>query len=133
MAEQFNQKDSMGMFQFAMSTIGLFVMYINGTMLVNTKHITRFWITASTGVIALTLIALASYMGTSHPEASQFWFYLAIFASVLMGVNQIMGEVTGICFCNSFPKHVVGFVCGGSGCAGLTGSSSVLLLQSMGL
>ena len=110
-----------------MTGIGIITRYANASLLVNIKHINRFWIVIILCFIALILISMASYQGYQG-ETSIGWFVLAIFASVLVGIATSMGEATMLGFCNIFPKHVVGFVSSGTGGAGLTGIGLLLLL-----
>ena len=84
------------------------------------------------------LISLASYKAyignESHGEVDNSgFFWVAIFASVLTGMGQAMGEATFLGFCNKFPSHVVGYVSSGTGCAGLTATGTLFVLQSIGL
>lgn len=115
-----------------MTGVSFFTRFANGTILVNIKYMTRFWLATGFGLSAFLIISLASYQGTKD-EVEQSWFYVAIFASVLIGLSSAMGESTFLAFCNKFPSHVVGYVSSGTGCAGLTGSGTVLLLHSIGL
>lgn len=110
-----------------MTGIGIISRYVNASLLVNIKHMNRFWIVIILCFIALILISMASYKGYQG-ETSIEWFYLAIFASVLIGISHSLGEATFLGFCNVFPKYVVGFVSSGTGCAGLTGIGSLFFL-----
>ena len=133
LAESFKQQDFMGAFQFAMTGIGFCSRFLNGTVLVNIKHMIRFWMSTLLALTAFCLVALSAYKGTQSDDASIGWFYLAVFAAVLVGMSQAMGEACFLGFCSLYPSHVVGFVSSGTGCAGLTGSGSLLLFKSIGL
>ena len=56
------------------------------------------------------------------------YFYLAIFASVLVGIASSVGEATFLGFTNLFPSHTVGFVSSGTGFAGISGTMTLLIL-----
>ena len=44
-----------------------------------------------------------------------------------------MGEATFLGMLKGFPSHLVGFVSSGTGFAGISGSGTILILQSIGL
>ena len=125
LADTFDKKDFMGIFQFAMTTFSFLTRYVNGTLLVNIRHMKRFTMVVILAIIAFLLISLASFKGDNKEES---FFYVAIFASILIGISSSMGEATFLGYCNGFPSHVVGFVSSGTGCAGLTGTGTLLLL-----
>jgi hypothetical protein len=58
-------------------------------------------------------------------------FYLALLASVLTGISVSMGEGTFLGFLKGFPSHTVGYVSSGTGFAGISGSLTILFLQSL--
>ena len=125
----------MGVFQFAMTGISVLTRFANGTFLINVRHMVRFSMVVILGIVAFSLIAFASYEGSEHEgdPAYQNFFYVAIFASVLVGMSTSMGEATFLGYCNGFPSHVVGYVSSGTGCAGITGTFTLLILQSLDL
>ena len=82
------------------------------------------------GMLSFLLIALASYEGTKGKEG---FFYVAVFASMLTGVSQSMGEATFLGCLKGFPSHLVGFVSSGTGFAGITANVINLVLQGVGL
>lgn len=127
MAKQFNEQDFMGAFQFAMTGISFLTRFANGTIFANLRYMTRFWIATGLALAAFSLIAWACF------EGEKKFFFVAVFASVCMGMSSAMGEATFLGFCNEFPKHVIGYVSSGTGCAGLTGTFTNLLLQGLGL
>ena len=96
----------------------------------NIKHLTRFKMVTTFGICAFCIIALASYEGSLEKEN---YFYLALFASVLVGIASAMGEATFLGYTNFFPSHVVGFVSSGTGFAGISGTGTLLILQGIGL
>ena len=53
-------------------------------MFANVKHMVRFKIVAFLGTVAFLLISLASYEGSIGKEE---YFYVAVFASVLVGMS----------------------------------------------
>lgn len=127
LAAAFDEGDFMGAFQFAMTGISFLTRFANGTIFANLRYMTRFWIATLLAVAAFSLIAWACY------EGEKKYFFVAVFASVCMGMSSAMGEATFLGFCNEFPKYVVGFVSSGTGCAGLTGTFTNLALQGAGL
>ena len=130
LATTFKKDDFMGVFQFAMTGISFFTRFANGTIFVNIRHIVRFGIVFCLGTTAFLLIALASYEG-SKPDGGkkeESFFYVAVFASILVGMGSALGEATFLGYCNGFPSHVVGYVSSGTGCAGLTGTFTLLIL-----
>jgi CLN3 protein len=60
-------------------------------------------------------------------------FYVSLVASVLLGTVSAFGESTTLGFCKGFPSTVVGYFGSGTGFAGVFGSGTILLLQSLGL
>lgn len=122
LAEQFDETDFMGAFQFAMTGISFLTRFANGTIFANIKYMTRFWIATILAVCAFSLTSWACF------EGEKAYFFLAVFASVCMGMSSAMGEATFLGFCNNFPSHVVGYVSSGTGCAGLTGTFTNLFL-----
>lgn len=117
----------MGVFQFAMTGISFITRFAQGTCFANFRIITRFVIATCLAITAFSLIAWACL------EGEKKFFFVAILASVCMGMSSAFGEATFLGFCNDFPKHVVGFVSSGTGCAGLTGTFINLGLQGAGI
>ena len=115
---------------FALNLISISTNFAQGLLFTNTKHINRFKICAILGILAFLLISIATYEGSLQKE--QF-FYMAIFASCLIGMSVSMGEATFLSFINGFPSHMVGYVSSGTGFGGISGTASLLLLQSLGL
>lgn len=124
LAEEFGQEDFMGAFQFAMTGISFMTRFVQGCLFVNTKYIHRFYITTVLALMAFSLVAWASF------ENKPAWFWVAVSASIFMGISQALGEATFLGFCQLFPDNVVGYVSSGTGCAGLTGTFTNLLLQN---
>jgi hypothetical protein len=118
-----------------MTFVSLITRYANGTIFVNIRHLVRFWIATMLALAAFALIAFASYMGdhAAPDEDVKGYFKWAVIAAVLVGMASAMGEATFLGYCNSFPKNVVGFVSSGTGCAGLTGTGGLLIMQGAGL
>jgi hypothetical protein len=134
LAETFGKSDFMGAFVFTMTGISLLTRFANGTIFVNIRHYDRFLIAAGLGISAFFLISFASYKGDHHNPGQDMsgYFGLAVLASVLVGMSSSMGEATFLGYCSGFPGHVVGYVSSGTGCAGLTGTGGLLLLQAYG-
>ena len=114
-----------------MSTVSLLMRYVNGTCLVNIKHLTRFYAVTCLGVTAFCLVAIACYEGDNG--GSDSFFFVALFSSVLVGMSSSMGEATFLGYCKEFPHHVVGFVSSGTGFAGISGTGTLLVLKGLGL
>jgi CLN3 protein len=60
-------------------------------------------------------------------------FYVSLVASVILGTVSSFGESTTLGFCKGFPSEVVGYFGSGTGFAGVFGSGTILLLQSLNL
>jgi len=139
----FDQDDVIGVFQFAMTGVSIITRFLNGTILVNVKHMTRFYITATLQVLALLLVAVSALQGEKAEECpngdqeckDQYapFFWVSVSATVFVGISSSLGEATFLGYCNGFPNHVVGFVSSGTGCAGITGTLLLLILQTIGL
>lgn len=107
----------------------------NGTILVNIPHMTRITATTVLSIVSLGLVSLASFHAPA-PDAvdpSKFWFYVAVFASCLIGIAGGMGEATFLGFLKGYPAHTVGYVSSGTGFAGISGTVTLLVLQGIGL
>jgi hypothetical protein len=118
-----------------MTGISFITRFANGTILVNIEHPKRFFASACLATCAFFLIAFASFHGedkdSGKDESGYFW--VAIAATMLVGCGMAMGEATFLGYCRGFPSHVVGYVSSGTGCAGLTGTGTMLVLQSIEL
>ena len=82
------------------------------------------------------LLQMASFVGiavASYYSDNEEFFYLALFASVLTGISCGMGEATFLGFLKGFPSHTVGYVSSGTGFAGIFGTLTLLVLQSINL
>lgn len=66
-------------------------------------------------------------------DSYSYYFYVALFASVLVGMASATGEATFLGFINGYPSHTVGYVSSGTGFAGLSGTGTLLLLKGFGL
>ena len=51
----------------------------------------------------------------------------------MIGMSSSMGEATFLGFTKGFPTHVVGYVSSGTGFAGISGTLTLLVLQTIGL
>ena len=118
-------------FQFAMTTFSLCTKFANGTCLVNVPHMTRITVVSTLMVISFTFIALASFNAPDKDDDNPpiFWFAVAILASCLIGIAGGMGEATFLGFLKGYPSHTVGYVSSGTGFAGISGTSTLLILQ----
>lgn len=111
-----------------MTSISICTRYANGSFLVNIPHLTR--------VKMVSLLQMASFVGiavASYYSDKEEFFYLALFASVLTGISCGMGEATFLGFLKGFPSHTVGYVSSGTGFAGIFGTLTLLVLQSINL
>ena len=113
-----------------MTTFGMITKFANGTCLVNVPHMKRITIVSILMITSFTLISTASFH-TPAPDAVNppiFWFVMAICASCLIGIAGGMGEATNLGFLKGFPSHTVGFFSSGTGFAGISGTSTLLIL-----
>ena len=111
-----------------MTSISICTRYANGSFLVNIPHLIRIRIVSVLQFASFMGIAIASFY-SNH----EIMFYLALFASVLTGISCGMGEATFLGFLKGFPSHTVGYVSSGTGFAGIFGTLTLLLLQSINL
>ena len=113
-----------------MTSFSLMTKFANGTCLVNVPHMTRMTVVSILMITSFTLISTASF-NTPKPDETDppiFWFALAICASCLIGIAGGMGEATFLGFLKGYPSHTVGFVSSGTGFAGISGTSTLLIL-----
>ena len=116
----------MAVFQFAMTFIMMITRYCNGTIFVNLSHSIRFKIVVGLGITSFILLSIASHEATMGVEV---FFFVAIVASMMMGVSMAMGEATFLGFLNGFPSFLVGFVSSGTGFAGISANVFNLSLK----
>ena len=117
----------MGFFLNAMTVISICTRFANGTILVNVKHLHRVIAVSVLAISAFCLIAFASFMQDHGPG----YFWVAVAASCLTGIATGMGEATFLGFLKGFPSHTVGYVSSGTGFAGISGTSTLLILQGL--
>ena len=72
-------------------------------------------------------LAVASANNENH-----YYFYMSISATVFVGISVGMGEATFLGFLKGFPPHLVGYVSSGTGFAGISGTSILLILGGIG-
>lgn len=101
---------------------------VNAKFLLNIPHIIRMLF--NTVLMALGFLTIALACTYNQYQAS---FYVSLVASVFLGIVSSLGESTTLGFCKGFPSSVVGFFGSGTGFAGIFGSGSVLVLNSIGL
>lgn len=126
LAAEFDRKNAMALFQFAMTLIMMITRYCNGTVLVNISHKSRFNIVVILGISSFILLSLAAHEAILGAEN---YFYVALLASMMMGVSMAMGEATFLGFLNGFPSFLVGFVSSGTGFAGISANMFNLALK----
>ena len=92
----------------------------------NLSYICKSLIVSSIAITSFILMAIAS-----NNNSRIFYFHLAILASVFTGLAQGLGEATMLGYMNMFPSHLVGYISSGTGFAGILGTFTLLLLQSL--
>lgn len=125
LAEQFDERDFMFIFQFVMIIFIAMARTANGTCLVNWKHIYRSNLVFTFGLLSFLLIAFACYKSDNKS-----YFFVAILASTFTGIAQGLGEAAFLCFLKGFPAHLVGYVSTGTGFAGISGNLFLLGLKA---
>ena len=102
---------------------------LNGTVLLNVKHVNRAWLVSVLAVTSFILTGTACYCA----DKSDSWFYAVVVSSALTGLACGIGEATFLGFCKGFPSYTVGYVSSGTGFAGLSGTLMLLILKAIGL
>lgn len=118
-----------------MTTFSICTKFANGTCLVNVPHMTRIKIVSLLMITSFTFISLASFHSPAQDEVDPpiVWFVVAILASCLIGIAGGMGEATFLGFLKGYPSHTVGYVSSGTGFAGISGTSTLLILKGLGV
>lgn len=94
---------------------------------------TRITVVSLLMITSFTFISLASFHAPPADDLDPpiFWFCVAILASCLIGIAGGMGEATFLGFLKGYPSHTVGYVSSGTGFAGISGTSTLLILQPL--
>jgi hypothetical protein len=111
----------MGYFLFFMRFAGVISRFVNGACCVNIKHIQR--------ILMVTIMSIASFLAIAYSTKMAVYpsfFWIAIFASIFMGVAQSFGEAVIIGFCNYLPHKLMGSFSAGTGFAGPFSTVSLL-------
>jgi len=84
----------------------------------------------------VTIFGVGSFLTiaycSTHPE-NMAYFYIALFASMFMGVSQSFGEAVVLGFLKGFPPNLVGDFSAGTGMAGIFSTFSLLGMKAMKL
>jgi hypothetical protein len=123
LADDFGEKDFMGVFQFAMTIMSIITRFTYGFALVNIHPMTKIRAVSGLAILAFVLVAVAAF----NSEHKAF-FAVAVIACVFVGISCGLGEATFLGFLKGFPGHLVGYVSSGTGFAGLSGTGTLLVL-----
>ena len=107
---------------------GALARYANGLCCINFTHLYRARIVTFLYIASFACIAIAS-MNTEI----EFFFYLALFASVSIGIASNLSESVSLGFLKGFPTTLISDFGSGSGFAGLYASIYLLVMRSMGI
>ena len=111
-----------------MKLSGVITRYVNGACCVNISHKTRIIMVTMLSVLSFVSIAMASRF-SKHI----IFFYIALFASVLMGVASSLGEACVLGFLKAFPLNMISDFGSGTGFAGPFATLSLLTMRANGI
>ena len=118
----------MGAFLFVMILFGCIARYCHGRFFVNVKHTNRILLVTVLTVLSFVMIAVACI---KNSIAAMFW--VAVLASVFVGISQSFGEAVFLGFLKGFPSYMIGFVSTGTGGAGIFSTGSLLLARFLNI
>ena len=70
--------------------------------------------------------------GTVNPNL-EYKFWISLFASTIIGVSTSLGESNVIALLKGFPSKTIGFFGSGTGFAGISGTTMLLLMNGAGM
>jgi hypothetical protein len=111
---------------------------INAKWFLQTPHKKRMWFVGILMTCGFLLISWCA-MGTQPagggplPANKEYKFWIALFASTMIGVACALGESNLVAFLKSFPSKTVGFWGSGTGLAGLLGTTMLLSMNALGM
>ena len=115
-SEHFHYDNLMPLFTFMLVGFDMFMQCANVRWFLHIAHIVRFMLVTAMSVSAYVLMAICS-------EATSDWgFFVALFAAVLMGLAQCWGEAVMLGFLKVFPSELVAGWSSGTGFAGVGGT-----------
>lgn len=118
----------MGYFLFFMRFAGVITRYVNGAYGVNISHLKR--------IQMVTIFSIISFVGiaTASLNTESIWFfYLALFSSIFIGVAQAFGEAIIIGFLKVFPTILMGDFGSGTGFTGPFATVFLLVMRASGV
>ena len=115
-ADKFNYDNLMPLIQFMLVAFDMFMQCANVRWFLHIPHLLRFFMVTAMSVSAYVLMSICS-------AANGDWgFFVALFASVVMGLAQCWGEAVMLGFLKAFPSELVVGFSSGTGFAGVGGT-----------
>lgn len=123
LADLFNKKKLMPLFQFSEIIFGGFVKFVNSKFLINIKHVYRMTATSIIMLAAYVIIAAITI------KAFEAGFWISLFCALLHGCAASLGESTLLGLLKGFPSRLVGAFSSGTGFAGVFGAGIFIVLK----
>lgn len=123
-AADFGECKLIGLFSLALVFFGIIVQIFNNRFLLRVKHKYKIWSIALLCIGAVALMIIGKHK-------KNFW--LMIFASSVIGMSQILGEITIIGFIKCFPPIFFSGYSSGTGASGVSGALLYFLLRVWGI
>ena len=115
---------------------GAFARLINAKYFLQTSHKIRQWFVTIGMTLGFMLISWC-VMGTQGPNGidpnKEYKFWLSLVASVIIGVTTALGEANVVSLLKGFPSKTIGFFGSGTGFAGISGTSMLIIMNAVGM
>ena len=115
----------------------MFARLINAVWCLQTSHKVRQWgvtiaMTAGFVLISWCLMGTQKTPGYINPKL-EYKFWISLVASTIIGISTALGEANVVALLKNFPSRTIGYFGSGTGFAGISGTSMLLLMNAAGM
>ena len=109
---------------------------INAKWFLKTSHTARQWFVTlgmAFGFLLISWCVLGTEKDGQVDASKAYKFWISLLASVIIGVTCALGESNVVALLKGFPSKTVGFFGSGTGFAGISGTSMLLIMNAIGM
>jgi len=124
-ADKFDKKDLVGSFLLSLWAFSALLKWLNCTYWIKWTHTFRFNLTNILFILGFMLMSYTYLIDGSEV----YGFYLALFATLIIGIASAFGESVNLGFLRGFPPDYVSGFSAGTGLAGIYGTGYYILMK----
>lgn len=119
-----------------MIVFGGFARLINAKFFLQTSHKARQWVVTvmmGFGFLLISWCVMGTQNGLPPNPNKEYKFWVSLCASTIIGISTALGESNVVALLKGFPSKTIGFFGSGTGFAGISGTSMLIIMTALGM